>query len=406
MVSVDTLRLDHAREMESLAKLSRRGAFLEGQAPSPWTLPSMATLMTGVEPARHGALRLQSGFSPIDARVATLAERLSAAGYDTAASVENPFLGSSFGFHRGFARYRHHQLASWSLPRAPYARRARPLAASLLGWAGILPPPLQGVHQQLADASEFLEDRRDRPLFLWIHVLDPHLPYGHAFELKGVPLPDRVALFTAKRRSSAPPPADTLALYRAAYRHEVEVVDRALAGWLDSLPPAPAGRIVVLVADHGEAFGEHGGFEHGHSMYQELLSVPLVIAGIPGVETAGAVGLVDVVPTLLGALGLEAEELDGQDLRFRRPAPIRSLNTLYGSLDLRAVRMGSEKLIAEGSRREAYRLDADPRELERLDASPLESLLPGDPPPRPSLELAPRLIEQLRELGYGEVASP
>ncbi len=187
LLTVDTLRADAAATMSSFARLQEAGVvFSNAQAPSPWTLPSLATVMTGALPAEHGALRLDDGgIASIDATLPTLAERFSAAGYDTAAVLApNVFVSPTFGLGRGFAHL------DYALDRAAYAQPvstgdslARPLVPDLLMSAGLIGRRSFGGASSLADrAIAILEQRRARPLFLWVHFLDCHIPYRHATE--------------------------------------------------------------------------------------------------------------------------------------------------------------------------------------------------------------------------------
>lgn len=403
LISIDTLRLDAARSMASLQRLADQGVFLDAQAPSPWTLPSMVSLMTGLEPAHHAAIKTPMGFPRLSDDIPTLAEQLSAAGYDTAATAENPFTGPRFGLERGFARYRHDAAKPWALPQVPFTTTPRTTGTMLLAAAGLITPD-DGIDLRLRDARELMASRRERPLFLWVHILEPHLPYTHALDLEGVRLAERLALLTANRLHAALPDEATLALYRKAYAHEVDVTNAALGTWLDELPPPPAaGRVIFVVADHGEAFGEHGGWEHGHSMYQEVVAVPMVISGLDGVVRQGPVGLIDVTPTVLALAGVPSGDLDGQDLRSHQSVPYTSSNPLYGDLTLRAVRMDDAKLIAQSDRRISFDLATDPDELSPGSQVALEPFLPPAVlHASESIELDDTTREQLRGLGYLE----
>ncbi len=393
VVSVDTLRLDAARTMRTFAD----GTLLEAQAPAPWTLPSLATLHTGLLPANHGAVRVPTGFTATEA--STLAERFAAAGWDTAATVESPFAGARFGLQRGFAIVRADGARPWVLPRAPFGDRSRPTAALALGLAGLLPLSDGGVERRVRDVAELVAARRERPLFLWVHVLDVHLPYRHAPALD-LPWSTRAWLTTAHRNAIGPTPdAETLAVLRQAYTHEVAVVDAALLRLRELLPNA----VVVLTSDHGEELGEHGGFEHGHTFYQELLAVPLLFRGVDVVAT-GPVGLQDVAPTLLGAAGIPADGLDGRDLRVPGDAPLPSVNLLYGPLDARAVRVGPRKLVATGEELDGFDLAADPEErAPSRAADDLAPLLPAPPGAEgAAVPLDRDATDALRALGYVE----
>ncbi|MDP2316089.1 MAG: sulfatase-like hydrolase/transferase [Pseudomonadota bacterium] len=405
IVSVDTLRLDAARGMASL----KEGTLLEAQAPAPWTLPSLATLQTGLLPAHHGAVRVRAGFARTDST--TLAERFAAAGWDTAATVESPFAGARFGLQRGFARVRADGARPWVLPRAPFGDRSRPVAALVLSAVGLLPAEDGGAARRVRDVAEIVAERRDRPLYLWVHLLDAHLPYRHAVDLD-LPASERIWLTTAHRLAIGPTPdAATLASLKRAYLHEVDVVDAAIARIRALLPDA----VTVVTADHGEEFGEHGGFEHGHTLYQELLAVPLLVDNL-AVAATGPVGLQDIVPTVLAAAGIPAAGLDGRDLAVPGDAPLPTVNLLYGPLESRAVRVGARKRVAELDGKDQpvrrnYDLAVDPGERAPFTDevapsrafSELESLLPEPPAGTgAAVPLDPDATEALRALGYVE----
>ncbi len=429
LLSVDTLRADVAREMRIHALLAADGAaFRDVQASAPWTLPSLATLHTGLPVGAHGAGRLASGErSGIAASAETLAERFAGAGYDTAAIVaRNANAGRSFGFDRGFAvfDYGGDLVARTALPRNGATQAQRPVAVHAL--ASALPAPLAAwLELPLADGAEGLvaralavaARRRDRPLFLWLHLIDPHRPYRH---VQGSPAPpdlrERLAHLTiAQLRADRiwKTAAGRDALW-AAYLHEVDAVDRALTGLLEALPPAgPRGRIVVLTSDHGEEFLEHGALEHGHTLYQELLAVPLAIAGAGPATHAGVAGLVDLAPTLLVAAGLPRDGLPGRDLFDDAPPGERdyvSRNLLYGKEAEAAVgvRRGRWKLVSMAGDRALYDLERDPQErsdrsarekrlVRRLAASAGRRAEMG-----PAVPLDAQDVEALRELGYAE----
>ncbi len=402
LITVDTLRADAAAEMGSVSRLAAGGTVLQGQASSPWTLPSMATLMSGLEPHHHGAGRdADGGFHGLAADIPTLASTLAAAGWDTAATIENPFVAGSFDVPRGFARVREAAPVPFALARQPLSDRCRLWEARLLVALGLLPPLPEGATLHVADAADLLALRRDRPLLLWVHLFDPHLPYRHALDLD-LSLPRRLSLATLVREAEDEPPPADLDGMRVAYDHEVEVVDEALLELLDRLgPPSPRGRVVVFAADHGEEFGEHDGWEHGHSMYQELLAVPLVITGVEGLAP-GRGGLVDVVPTVLSAVGVSLPDLDGRDLAGGPTTVVRSSAPLYGPADLRAVLAGDRKAIDVGGETLAFDLARDPAELQALRADPiLTALLP--PPFAPvsrAQAVDPAVRARLESLGY------
>ena len=414
VVSIDTLRADRGPGfMASADALATEGVtFSAAWSPAPWTLPSMATLMTGVGPEVHGAYRGSSGaFAPIRSDVPTLAERLAERGYDTAAVLApNAFVGSGFGFARGFAHFEHAmEGAGFALPLSSRDVLARPLIPDALTALGLLgrrsyAPASQLVRRAAAVASA----RRERPLFLWVHFLDCHFPYRNA--------PGGPASFeTAMALSGGDPepvqgwlPTPEVV---AAYDHEVRGIDEALEELFASLgPPPERGRIIVLTSDHGEEFEEHDGYWHGHALWEEVVHVPLVVQGLdlpPGTVVDTPVGLDDVTATLAAAAGAERSGR-GRDLGRRlSPRAVRSWNLLYGPPMGQTVREGDLKVIAiPGQPAQVYDLGADPGEVTDVAAQhpaavdrliePLEAVEQED------RELSPAERRMLDVLGYVE----
>jgi arylsulfatase A-like enzyme len=430
LISVDTLRADVAREMSSYRELARRGvAFSEVQAEAPWTLPSMATLHTGLPVAAHGAGRVEGrSYTPIAAEIPTLASRLEARGYDTSAVVSgNPFVSRAFGFDRGFAVFDFARgLPAFALPKPVYPRAmARPLAVRVLMSLGVEGPRAVGGADTLATrAIHILERRRDRPLLLWVHFFDAHLPYFNAREME---LPRRwtrmleagAARRQIRRSLEEWGGEEGRAALWAAYRNEVAHIDRAILRLLSRLQ-ADGGRerLVLFTSDHGEEFFDHGGFEHGHQLYQEVISVPLVIArsgggsrAPRGTVTRQVVGHLDVVATVLAAAGAADPSLPGQDLLSDvAVVPYRTGNLLYGREpdDRISVREGRWKaIVGSGGPAELFDLDSDPREtrdlshdrpgiVQRLGTHATADAPAGSAP----AELDAPLRESLRALGY------
>ena len=406
LVSVDTLRLDAARGMESYRRLVAEGVELEMQAASPWTLPSVASLMTGVAPGRHGATRTDAGsFRAIDSGVPTLAERLAAHGYHTVASVENPFVGPQFGFDRGFAEFHVLDPGLWKLGRDPFGTRVRLSGPALLEGLGLLQPLPDQVWWHLERARERIAARPPgAPLFVWVHLFEPHAPYWNALSADAS-LGERVrwarVVRSAEEMSFRP---EEIEGFRRAYDHEVDLLDEALGALLQVLPEDRP-TVEILTSDHGEEFLEHGSYDHGHTMYQELLSVPMAIRGIPGLASGGLASHLDLAPTLLAGLGLPTDGLEGHDLRRRPRASARSSGTLYGDPTLRSIRRGDgAKVIAGEAVSERYDLASDPAEQSPLevDGHWLKLL---DPPAAsregPAVD-DPELRAKLRALGYVE----
>jgi choline-sulfatase len=379
LVTVDTLRPDALgwvagrNATPEIDRLAAEGFRFPGAvSPAPVTLPAHASILTGLEPRRHGA---RDNGQPLAEGPATLAETLRARGYATGAFVSGFPLVRAFGVDRGFAHF------DDALPDGPPDRRERRAAGTA------------------AAAGAWIEQARE-PWFAWVHFYDPHDPY----EGPG-------------------------ATARAAYDAEVASVDRAL-GALRRRAGARGPVLTVLTADHGESLGEHGEDTHGFFVYESTIAVPLILH-LPGRVRAGQSGapvrLVDVAPTVHDVLDLASPAgLDGTSLlphvSGRAPTvPAASIETLrpwasYGWAPLRALREGSWKYI-EAPRRELFDLARDPGEQvnraaaepARADAMAATLAKPVAVPPRTAPPLDPESLERLRALGYvgaGSSTSP
>lgn len=375
LVTIDTLRADRVGAYgDALARtphldaLARGGlAFERAYAPTPLTLPSHTTLMTGLLPPAHG-VRGNGAFA-LGPGPATLAEALRARGLRTAAFVGGFPLSRRFGLDRGFEHYDDRMEKAPGLHFEFAERRAGEVVAAARGW--------------LAQAAG--------PVFVWVHLFDPHAPYD-------------------------PPPA-----YAGSdpYRGEIAVADAALGGLLEAWDARPGPSYVAVTSDHGEAFGEHGEESHSLFVYDVTLRVPLVLRGpgLPARREVLAVGLADVAATLLARAGGEGPALPGRDLADRAPEPHPLYaETLaprldFGWSDLRSWRDGRFKLI-RAPRPELYDVEADPgetrdlakadpRRLGALDAALGEALAAmgeQESHRRPDPEAA----ERLRALGYAQ----
>lgn len=329
LVTVDTLRADRvgaygdrSAETPAIDGLAARGTrFSNAFAVAPVTLPAHATLLTGRYPVRHAARH--NGLR-LDAATPTLGETLSRAGFATAAFVAAFPLDRRFGLDRGFAEY------GDRMPRAPNGRLANERPGRVV----------------VDEALAWLAQRGDERIFLWVHLFEPHAPYGDA-------------------RDATP----------AAVRYAAEITeaDRQIARLVGALGPRQSSTLVVVTADHGEAFGEHGEVSHSVFVYDTTLRIPLVMAG-PGVPAAvvdAPVSQVDLVPTVLPMLGMAAFETDGVDLTglmaggalAERPIYAESFAPLldFGWSPLRAIREGGWKYIA-APRPELYHVAADQAE--------------------------------------------
>jgi len=358
LITIDTLRADHVgaygwsrARTSALDDLAKRGALFErAYAAAPITLPSHATLLTGRYPPGHGARDNGLRISPT---VPLLATELHAKGFTTAAFVAAFPLDHQFGLNRGFDVYGDH------LPRGADGRLAneRPAAVVVNDAIAWLTANAQRSTLNAHRTSSSPEPPAPSPdrFFLWVHLFEPHAPYGDPSS------PSRPAL--------------------ERYDEEIATADREIGRLLSALGPLMANTLVVAAGDHGEAFGEHGEFAHSIFVYDTTLRVPLLMSGpgIPaGMRVADPVTLADVAPTVMRALGVPMADVDGIDLSpafSRALLPQRELYAEsfaplveFGWAPLRAVRSGGWKLIA-APKPELFDISKDPGEQVNLVAS-------------------------------------
>jgi arylsulfatase A-like enzyme len=327
LISIDTVRADMLpcyggaeSTAPFLAEFARDAMVFDNcVAPGTYTLPSHVSLFTGQFVDRHGVLGSGKKIREECAGTTLLAERFRAAGYRTLAFTGGGYVDPSFGFARGFDRYVTLDPArtgeGWREPASVLYRRK-------MAHVGREDVAREALLDELATPS-------DTPRFLFVHTYGAHNYSAPERDLRAVGLdPAAVAPYVAgtqlpeftARASTLGSDADAQAEVRALYRASIRMVDGFLRDVLAATRAAPGGReaIVVIVSDHGEEIFEHGGFGHGHSVYEEQTRVPFLLRG-PGIapgRTAEVVSLVDVAPTLLqlAAIGYRPDSMDGVGL--------------------------------------------------------------------------------------------
>jgi len=334
LITLDTTRFDRlgcygksgagTPRIDALAASGLR--FERAYATSPLTLPSHISILTGLNPPRSG-IRM-NGDTTLATGAQTLAERLAVEGFYTAAAVGGAPLSSAYPASRGFVSFD---------DRFTDPRNAEGLERD----AGLV----------VRSALEQLKQRGERRAFIWVHFFDPHAPYEP-------PSPYR------ERFADDP------------YQGEIARVDAAIAELLAGVEATlPRDELLIaVVADHGESLGDHGEPTHGFFIYDPTTRVPMILAGAGGVPQGGVVAspvsTVDLVPTVLDLLGLEAPaDLDGQRLDLSgtdlRDEPIYLETELparqYGWSGLRGAVDGWNKYI-DAPRAELYDLKRDPDE--------------------------------------------
>ena len=306
MIVVDTLRADHlgtygyerdtAPRVDEL--LARRGAVFErAHSQAPWTLPSVISYLTGHHPSVLATPEvIRQG---IPAETPSLAERLRAAGYRTAAFIANPVLHAGNGFARGFETF--------------YTPEAHVRSLSLNG---------DSLNRHLLPWLEAHARPGADPFFLYVHYVDPHDPYLNPDQVDGRStfLPDYRGpvgggwphpLFVGHQRLPEGGEAAGLDHLVALYDSEILYVDRLIGELLAALPSeVTAETLIVFTSDHGEEFLDHGWWKHGRTVYEDQIHVPLIVrwdGRVPAGRRVGeAVELLDLAPTVLAAAGVEA----------------------------------------------------------------------------------------------------
>jgi choline-sulfatase len=333
LITLDTMRADRLPvygfagvDTPALDRIAAEGTvFEEAFAAVPLTLPSHASLFTGIYPPRLG-VRDNAG-APLSSEFTTMAELLRGQGLQTAAFVASAVLAPGRGMQQGFDVYTSGPPARCS-GAPPTRRRAAEVVDETLSW---------------------LQHRDAEPFFAWIHLFDTHRPYDLPPEYKD--------------RHFDP--------YLAAIAYEDSQIAR-LTTYLESRRLLE-NTLIVVVGDHGESLGDHGEESHGIFVYQEALRVPLIIRG-PGVSVRRVTSiarLVDVMPTVLALFGMNVSGLDGTSLARhdeqsgRREGLEVYAESMYplrfGWAPLRSLRADRYKLI-DAPKAELYDLMNDPGE--------------------------------------------
>ena len=396
LVTLDTFRADRIgaygyklAATPNLDRLAREGVrFADATTQAPLTAPAHAALLTGQYPTRLGVK--DNASTPLPDSAHTLAETLKESGYRTGAFVGAFVLDRPYGFAQGFDHFD----ATFEGFRPELKQQAQRSAADVVG------PAIAWINSAPAGV----------PFFAWVHFYDAHLPY------------------------SAPGPLGAKFAARP-YDGEVAYVDAAVGRLLGALSTSEAldRTIVVAVADHGEALGEHGEEDHGMFLYEGVLRIPWLVR-LPKAERAGTVVTeqvrsIDVTPTVLDLTGASARgRVDGESVagvmrgQARRDPPPSYADAHFPQLHfgwsmLRSLRVGEWKYV-DAPRPELYDLRTDRAEARNVltERSSVAARMGGDiealwrsfgsaadtAPPPPD----PETLARLRSLGYVGIAAP
>src|SRR5437762_13162043 len=372
LVTIDTLRADRvgAGIAPTLDALAASGLwFAAARTAAPLTLPSHATIHTGLLPPEHGIR--ENGAGALAPEHATIARLLKEAGYQTAAFVGAFVLDRRFGLAQGFDAYDDQIRRDPSATdRLEAERPAGAVAERALAW---LANRQSAINPQSAT--------RNPPFFAWVHFYDPHAPYT--------------------------PPPEYAARAKTPYDGEVAYADAQLGVLLDAVRRRGAldRTLVVVAGDHGEGLGDHGERTHGMLLYESTLRVPLIVVapGRPAGRRDDPVSLTDLAPTILRAAGVTPPDvMKGRDLLEqvrlkpdttdaarlkpdttenigRDSGSVRLQADLYAETEyprvagwspLQALTDGRWMAIRAGASTEVYDLQNDPREEHDAAAAP------------------------------------
>ncbi len=340
-VFIDTLRQDHLSmygyQRETTPKLdawakANAGIYSEGRSIAPWTLPSARTMVTGAVPEKWGV-------------APTLQRQLSEQGWYTSMLVGNIYLSSNFELQK-----------DWSSHRC-------------INW------PLAEV--QINRANDVLEKYNDRDVFMMLHFMDMHLPYTEPSSYKTTFAGERPNYFKSDSFGRSEILRNKRKLGKEGkqyiidrYDNNLKYIDDVLTPFLETLPEDA---MVAIFSDHGEEFWDHGDFEHGHTLYDELLNVPYILK-MPGIEKGmhdEPVSLLDLVPTTAHALGIEIADTQGWALQEHESDALKERPQAFGRMlygddgwgslhnDLKYASLGGEETL--------FDLAVDPDENKNLN---------------------------------------
>ncbi|GEM_PF-779050 len=394
LLTIDTLRRDAISSYQGKVPTPNLDflaadsiVFNQAFSPAPWTKPAMVSIMTGLSPCVHQSVDF---YGVVPENFPLLSERLSAVGYTTGSVGYNFFLSSKpegKGLQKGISD-------DIFLPRK---NRLDTIGMKLLAK---LYPFETGKNATTDDittnALNWLQTHKDEDFFLWVHYFDPHIPYmpPKGFLPKATPHPRFGTSYwhhaNPAGSSSWIFDSDEVEWVKQLYLSEVRYVDDRIGKLLDRMKELGIydETLVVMSSDHGEEFMEHFGMDHGHSLYNELLAVPLTIK-LPGSTKKGSVKsqvqTTAITPTILDLTGVPYDSslftagsltpYWNQDMTVQ-PEPIYSTGIYLGE-NGESIIFDDKKYIRflYTGREELYELDNDPGETKNRISSLEESAI-------------------------------
>lgn len=380
LVTVDTLRKDalglyngDAECSPSLDLFSRDAAvFTKAYSAAPWTYPSVASILTGLPPRVHNLI---DGKSALPEKVPTMAEALDAGGYFTAASGLNSMLLPRSKLDRGFKDYHWFPEQNAWLDNFGVG-----LTHNLLNLLGSKKPDAAGLTDY---AVQWMKKNSDKDFFFWLHYFDPHMPYGppDAYQPENPAYKKLGTQFKetrAARMGSAARSAEERAWIRALYAGEVRYVDAQVGRFFEALRKLGIydDALILFTSDHGEELWDHDRFEHGHTLYNELVQIPFMVklpGNNPGRTIEIPVSNQAIMPTILEFCGVPAPAQE-----HLLPSLMPLINGVDGGYIERPVYIGAslfhdrcEGVVFDGAKyirgtlsghEQLYNLNSDPGE--------------------------------------------
>lgn len=363
---VDTLRADRLRaynpssrvETPTFDRIASEGVLFEqAQSPENWTKPACASVLTGLTPMTHGAKTAEAAL-PSSAEL--VSETFHDAGFATGSFIANGYVSDRFGFDQGWDSYNN------------YIRSGQSTEAENV----------------FAEAGDFIERHRNERFFVYIQTIDPHVPYdpptsflrmydpsNYSGAVQPRLTPDLLA--RAKQRRVSFGEADRVRL-EALHDGEITYHDHHFGLFLERLAELGVAddTLIVITSDHGEEFDDHGSWGHGHSIFQELLAVPLVFH-MPGHLPAGrrvehTVSTLNIAQTILDLSGVEGlDRAEGRSLvpDMLGAVPIGPQVAFSDFQEIRRVaRAGRYKLVVRANLSSVmFDLQADPHETDERE---------------------------------------
>lgn len=363
---IDTLRASKLRpynprsrvETPALSAFAEEGAVFEhAQSPENWTKPSVASVLTSLTPMTHNT---KEDGSTLPQSALTLAEVFQRNDFETGSFIANGFVSRRYGFDQGWDHYTN------------YIREERNTSAENV----------------FREAAAWIEEHREERFFAYIQTIDPHVPYDPPNDILAHYDPGEYTGPIQNRRTAyhlADAKSGALTLTARDRRRleglhdaEIDYHDRQMTTFIARLRELGVydDVIFVVTSDHGEEFNDHGSWGHGHSIFQELLHVPLMFRWngvIDPLRVSPTVSTLDIAPTVLEAAGIEIpDEFEGHSLLSTARGRMRAGPSIAFSDkldDRRVATAAGYKLIVRGNLTWAFfNLREDPREQNQIES--------------------------------------